>query len=196
MAKALLLVVADPSPTMEEEFNAWYDTEHVPERAVIPGFNTALRYVSLGDGPAYMALYDLDDLSVLDSPAYQAVYGVNFSPWTRRVTSRVNPIRLTGVQLHPGQAVTGHCARMVLVRLNDVSAFDMAQLVEAFSGFAARHSNCLQYRLFTCDEGLRKDGFMLFEFSDAHTGCVTSALFGDLAARIDVMATYRPYRML
>lgn len=101
MSKALLLVVADPSPTMEEEFNAWYDTEHVPERASIPGFNTALRFVSLGDGPAYMALYDLDDLAVLDSPAYQAVYGVNFTPWTRRVTSRVNPARLTGVQMFP-----------------------------------------------------------------------------------------------
>jgi hypothetical protein len=195
MSKALLLVVADPSPTMEEEFNAWYDTEHVPERASIPGFNTALRFVSLGDGPAYMALYDLDALAVLDSPAYQAVYGVNFTPWTRRVTSRVNPARLTGVQMFPGQAITGVCARMVLVRLRDVSDADMAATIAALDGFSSRHSNCTQHRVFVCDQQTRQDGFVLFEFNDGHTDCVNGAVFGGLAGKIDLLAHYRPYRL-
>ncbi len=31
----LLLTMTEPPPQMEEEFNAWYDTEHLPERLSI-----------------------------------------------------------------------------------------------------------------------------------------------------------------
>jgi hypothetical protein len=195
MSKALLLVVADPPAPMEEEFNAWYDTEHVPERAIIPGFNTARRFVSLGDGPAYMALYDLDDMAVLDSPAYQAVYGANFSPWTRRVTSRVNPVRLAGVQLYPGQAITGVCTRLVLVRLRDVTDKDMQGVIKALDGFEAKHGECIQHRAFSCDQGTRMDCCVLVEFSGPDTSALTVKHFGGAATKIDLFATYRPYRM-
>lgn len=195
MAKALLLVVADPPAPMEEEFNAWYDTEHVPERAIIPGFNTARRFVSVGDGPAYMALYDLDNMEVLDSPAYQAVYGVNFSPWTRRVTSRVNPVRLAGVQLFPGQAITGICTRLVLVRLRGVTEEDMQGVIKALDGFDAKHDSCAQYRVFSCDQATRMDCFALVEFIGPDTNALTIKQFGQAASKIDLFATYRPYRM-
>ena len=195
MNKALLLVVADPPSYMEEEFNAWYDMEHLPERAVIPGFNTARRFVALADGPAYMALYDLDDMAVLDSPAYQAVYGVNFSPWTRRVTSRVNRVRLSGTQIYPGQAVTGICARIVLVRLRGVSKTDMNGVIKALDGFDKNHKNCSQYRVFSCDQETRMDCIVLFEFNDTHTACINVQHFGQAASKIDLFTTYRPYKI-
>ena len=50
---------------MEEEFNAWYDTEHLPERLAIPGFRSARRWVR---GGTYLATYELDSPEVLQSP--------------------------------------------------------------------------------------------------------------------------------
>ena len=44
--KGLLLVISDPPAAFEEEFNAWYDTDHIPERLAIPGFETGTRFVS------------------------------------------------------------------------------------------------------------------------------------------------------
>ena len=39
----LLLTLTEPPPAMEEEFNAWYDEEHLAERLAIPGFRSATR---------------------------------------------------------------------------------------------------------------------------------------------------------
>src|SRR5690606_30537385 len=96
MPRGLLLVLADPPPDFEEELNAWYDTEHLPERRVLPGFDTALRFTSLGDGPRYAALYDLTSPEALQTPEYNACSGANFSPWTRRTMARAHPMRLSG----------------------------------------------------------------------------------------------------
>ena len=38
--KGFLLVLMQPPPAFEEEFNAWYDAEHIPERCATPGFET------------------------------------------------------------------------------------------------------------------------------------------------------------
>ena len=57
---------------MEEEFNAWYDDEHMAERLAIPGFRSAQRWVRdcrPGEGK-YLATYELDSMAVLESPAY------------------------------------------------------------------------------------------------------------------------------
>jgi hypothetical protein len=45
MNKGLLLTITEPAPRDEEEFNAWYDTEHLAERLAIPGFLSARRRV-------------------------------------------------------------------------------------------------------------------------------------------------------
>ena len=44
MSKGLLIVTTNPPADMEEEFNVWYDREHVPERLAVPGFERAQRY--------------------------------------------------------------------------------------------------------------------------------------------------------
>ena len=78
--RGLLLTLTEPPPAMEEEFNAWYDDEHLPERLAIPGFRCALRWVS---GRSYLATYELDSPGVLESPAYLARFQ-NQTPWSRR----------------------------------------------------------------------------------------------------------------
>jgi hypothetical protein len=46
MNRGLLLTMTEPPPQMEEEFNAWYDDEHLAERLAIPGFRSAKRWVA------------------------------------------------------------------------------------------------------------------------------------------------------
>lgn len=80
----------------EEEFNAWYDTEHVPERLAVPGVETAVRFSSAtGAAPKYLAMYDLVAESVLDTDAYKKVAGDKSSPWTKRVTERTGAFNRT-----------------------------------------------------------------------------------------------------
>jgi len=42
--RGIFLVYTDVDPTHEEEFNAWYNTEHLPELLSLPGFLDAARY--------------------------------------------------------------------------------------------------------------------------------------------------------
>ena len=85
MNRGLLLTQTEPPPAMEEEFNAWYDQEHLAERLAIPGFRSARRWVAEGapgEGK-YLATYELDSPAVLESPAYLARFR-NQTPWSRR----------------------------------------------------------------------------------------------------------------
>ena len=113
----LLMVMMEPPPPLEEEFNAWYDTEHLPERIALPGFRSGARFVALTGYPRYMALYDLDGEDVLDSAHYQAISGPNFSPWTKRVTSRMHVRRIAATQVFPGDAVTGQASRLMVLQI-------------------------------------------------------------------------------
>lgn len=38
---ALLVVVVDVLPEHEDEFNRWYDEEHIPQKRATPGFRSA-----------------------------------------------------------------------------------------------------------------------------------------------------------
>ena len=78
----------DFSAADEEEFNAWYDTEHVPERLRIPGFINAVRWIGADEPTVSLALYDLESLDVLRKPEYHAVSPQNFSPWAQRLLVR------------------------------------------------------------------------------------------------------------
>ena len=40
----LLMVYCDVAAEHEEEFNRWYNDEHIPERLAIPGVLNAARY--------------------------------------------------------------------------------------------------------------------------------------------------------
>lgn len=64
----LSIVLIDMLPEREEAMNAWYDTSHVPNLLEVPGYRVASRFrvvepraTSMSTGPAYLALYELDD---------------------------------------------------------------------------------------------------------------------------------------
>ena len=70
----VLVVMMDVDPEHEEEFNRWYDDEHLPERLEIPGYVSARRF-KLQDGEGvlkYLCIWELEDGSPLESEGYQA----------------------------------------------------------------------------------------------------------------------------
>src|SRR5262245_23890590 len=99
--RGLLLTLTEPPAGMEEEFNAWYDTEHLAERLAIPGFRSARRWVL---GKSYLATYELDSPAVLTSKAYLDRFN-NQSPWSRRCLAKCVVFkRWACEQVAPGEA--------------------------------------------------------------------------------------------
>ncbi|HWO06881.1 MAG TPA: hypothetical protein VNQ54_18905, partial [Methylomirabilota bacterium] len=80
----LLMVWADVPADKEEEFNRWYNEEHLPERMAIPGFLGGARYEAVKGGPKHLACYELESAAVLESPAYKKVQS-NPTPWTKKI---------------------------------------------------------------------------------------------------------------
>ncbi len=116
MAKGLLFASFDYSRAYEDEFNDWYDLEHVPERQRVPGFLNAERWIGDENPKIAVATYDLESRSVLHSAPYQAIGGANSSVWTKRVTAMCERImRFEGDQIVPGElaAPTGASALLV-----------------------------------------------------------------------------------
>src|ERR1700761_3869578 len=70
--KGMLLTSMDIDPAHEQEFNRWYDREHLEERVSIDGFLEARRYVAHAGSPKNLFLYSTRTIDVLDSPAYRA----------------------------------------------------------------------------------------------------------------------------
>jgi hypothetical protein len=103
MAKGQLIAAMDFSNVGEDEFNDWYDLEHIPERQRVPGFLVCQRWIGTENPKHSVATYDLDSLPVLKSPAYLAIGGENLSPWSKRVTARCQRLlRFEGQQILPG----------------------------------------------------------------------------------------------
>ena len=69
---AVLVVQVEIDPVDDEEFNRWYDEEHVPEKLATTGFISARRFrVSDGD-PRYMVIYELENADAATSPEYMS----------------------------------------------------------------------------------------------------------------------------
>lgn len=103
----LLMVWADVPANKEDEFNRWYNEEHLPERMAIPGFLSGARYEALKGGPKHLAYYELESAAVLETPAYKKVQA-NPTEWTKRAgpgAIATTFIRNVYTMIHP-QAVT------------------------------------------------------------------------------------------
>jgi hypothetical protein len=76
----------------EDDFNRWYEEEHLDERMAIPGFINARRFTRWKGGPKYLALYDLESPEVLQSAPYRHIVGAGKSAWTRRMEDAVRQL--------------------------------------------------------------------------------------------------------
>jgi hypothetical protein len=82
----LLMLWCDVDPEHEEEFNRWYDGEHIQRLLSVPGFLNAGRYVALKGGPKYLAMYELEDHHVLRSAAFLDEVRYRPSPWRQKTS--------------------------------------------------------------------------------------------------------------
>ena len=85
------VVETDISKAAEDEFNAWYDTEHLPGLARVPGTVSAKRFMRLSGLPRYIACYELLSPSVMESREWLAV---RHTAWS----SRIRPMFLNTVR--------------------------------------------------------------------------------------------------
>jgi len=103
MPKGTLIAAMKIGRAAEDEFHDWYDTEHLPERERVPGFLLCRRWLGADDPRVSVATYDLENAKVLQSSGYLAIGGDNLSPWSKRVTARVDRLmRFEGDQILPG----------------------------------------------------------------------------------------------
>jgi hypothetical protein len=91
-AEGLLLNSMNVDPAAEAEFNEWYDKEHIPALAAVPGVLRARRFratvslqptgLSRGANRRYVALYHLATPDVQANPAWKSAADTE---WTRRL---------------------------------------------------------------------------------------------------------------
>ncbi len=173
--QGFLYVEMDCPAEIEEEFHAWYNTEHVPERLGIKGFVQARRYDALVGKPRWLAIYEVETPAVLESPEYMSHYGDFQTPWTKRVTSIVRVHRRTYELAWSSPAATEHgegstSRGLLAVRygatedeLSEVNAWHDAE----FASQLLRLPGVLSARRLRCtDPGAGNEGLVLYELRD------------------------------
>ena len=80
-AGALVLAGGDVPAAHEEEFNRWYDSEHLPLLLQVPGVLGARRFRASVGSPRYVTLYDLASEGVSRHPAWQSSHATE---WPKR----------------------------------------------------------------------------------------------------------------
>lgn len=84
----MYIVHTDIPDHIVDEYNAWYDSEHLPRCTAIPGVLRARRYMSTGirggqsDGPKYLTAYEMTGPDVWESPA---ALQARRTPWTEKM---------------------------------------------------------------------------------------------------------------
>ena len=122
MAKGTLIAVMQMARVPTDEFDDWYDTEHIPERQRVPGFLVCQRWIGAEDDKFSVATYDLEHVDVLKSAPYRAIGGENLSPWSKRVTSRVDLLmRYEGEQILPGDQLPPAGAEGLLLNAMNIA---------------------------------------------------------------------------
>ena len=92
LGTAVLAVWNEVDPDAEDDFNAWYVREHIPERTTVPGLIRGRRYRAEEGSPRYMAFYEAMSIDVLTKGAYRVQLD-NPTAWTQRIMPRFRLMR-------------------------------------------------------------------------------------------------------
>lgn len=194
---ALMMGMMEPPPEAEGEFHDWYDLEHMPSRAAVPGFLTANRMVCVEGWPRYVAMYDLENLGVLETPAYQAITGKNVSPWSRRMVGMAHGyFRVLGVQAYPGGALLGEkgpFSRVLVLRFNSPADSAIPEILAGLRALFEERPETVQLRLFRSDFGGLYYVGMVELRRPVNTAELDVARFGKAAKYLDLINVYLPY---
>ena len=81
-AGGMLVNAMNVAPEHEAEFNEWYDNEHIPALAAVPGVLSARRFRDPKGTHRHLALYHLKSAEVATGAEWKAAAA---SPWTERL---------------------------------------------------------------------------------------------------------------
>ena len=125
------MVWADIPADKEEEFNRWYNEEHLAELLAIPGFLNAARYVAVSGGPKYLACYELESPDVIQGQAYQR-HQDNPTDWSKKMSPRVigsNLISNVYLQIFPSE-VSQEVAQSAMAPVLQIGRMDVPAEIE------------------------------------------------------------------
>lgn len=145
-----LFIWTDVDAAFEDDFNRWYEREHMEERAEIPGFRWARRYRSSSEGRRYLALYRTESLNVFTSAAYKKAFEqqtdwslTNFKRMTNTNRRVMAVSELAGV---------GTGSALALVSLGSME--NARRVAEMAAGVQAEMDGVLALRVLTPDPEL------------------------------------------
>jgi len=126
---------ANPPQQIEEEWNRWYESTHVPSRLALPGFLAARRFKAYEGECKYVSLYELESAAALSTAEYQAVKRREeaYPADSLEVRTRALPGFVRGVyeQIHPDTAYAMPDTDVLFVVAHDVPA----ERVDAFTAW-------------------------------------------------------------
>lgn len=86
--KGVLAIWNDCVQSEENNYENWYQNEHLPERLGVPGFIRGRRYQSLVSSPRFFTWYEVASPSTLTSESYMARLS-DPTPWTQEIMANV-----------------------------------------------------------------------------------------------------------
>ena len=111
--KGMLMTFTQTPVDAEEDFNEWYNREHIDERVWMPGFHRARRYMdSSGDALVkYFATYETDKVEDLAHPDYMELLK-DQSDWSKKVMATFHKFdRITArITIDLSHGFAGACA--------------------------------------------------------------------------------------
>ena len=94
--KGMLITSMDVDAADDQEFNVWYDREHLAERVAIDGFLEARRWIAVEASPKYFCTYSTAAFEDLSSPAYKKALANQTARSTKNISGFKNMIRAVG----------------------------------------------------------------------------------------------------
>jgi hypothetical protein len=83
----LLIVSTDIEGAVEDEFNDWYNVEHIPKLVKVPGVLSARRYMALEGKPKYFTVYHHENEYVRSKDEYKQIlqteWATKISPYLK-----------------------------------------------------------------------------------------------------------------
>jgi len=153
--KGMLVTSMDIDESDEQEFNRWYDREHLAERVAIDGFLEARRYVAHAAEPQYFCLYSTTTFDVLDAAAYRRALA-NQTEWSRVNISRFRNMgrAVARISISRGQ---GRGAALGVVRIRPKASIEEKLRANLGSRLDPRpHDGIVSMHLLESDADLSK----------------------------------------
>ena len=116
----VLVTFSDVVPEAVNDFNRWYNEQHLPEYVSCPGIPAAARFEAMAGEPQFLALYALDSEEALSTPEIKQYWGWGpMWPHLRTANGRVYR-RTFALGAEPGSR--SRASEYLLVTTADVAA--------------------------------------------------------------------------